>query len=500
MKKYLSISTISVMCILLSIFMRPGVVSATTYTTGSLIKLANKATIYYVASDKFKYAIPNEITYKSWYDNFSNVKTVSTKDFNSFKTSKNLVTIHPVKQLVKFANSNKIYVVDSGAVLRWVKDEQTAKKYFGPNWYKNIVILPQTDFTNYSFGADIESNTIFSKTRSSNISSDIDSELKNRKLIATNSFVTLTSVDSEPFLKSLQENLKAGLQPGFNYAVNNYFLTANFAESALTLKLLTVDKNDKLFVNDIEIVDVSKINLSLVVGKNNFVIKVVNSTGKENIYTLEVLREKSSDNNYIKYITENLSDNIDPKFDNSIKEYDINAGYDENVLKLKVQAEDKKTTVYINEQKLSAGYYGTSNILLDNGENKITIRLIAENGANRYYYLIVNHNKYPKLGDTDLSSLKTNFQSRVYPVFNPKTSVYYLRVTEDESRIIVSAKSNNNKAHVIIDGSKTASKNISISYGESIISVSVELVGAPEFTKTYKIRVYRGDEPDYKFE
>ena len=76
--------------------------------------------------------------------------------------------------------------------------------------------------------------------------------------------------------------------------------------------------NNKLFVNDIEIVNVAKINLSLVVGKNIFVIKVVNSTGKENIYTLEVLREKSSDNNYIKYITENLRDSIDPKFDNLI--------------------------------------------------------------------------------------------------------------------------------------------------------------------------------------
>ncbi|MFA7315094.1 MAG: cadherin-like beta sandwich domain-containing protein [Candidatus Magasanikbacteria bacterium] len=500
MKKYFSISTISFLYVLLSVFVKPSIVSATSYSTGSLIKLANKETIYYVASDNMKYAIPNEVTYKSWYDNFSSVENVSTKDFNSFKTSKYSVTIRPVNQLVKFSNSTKIYVVDIGAVLRWIADEQTAQKYFGTNWYKKIVTLPQTDFVHYSFGANIDGTTIFSRTHATSMSSDIDSELRNRKLILDNTNVNLASVDAVPLLKYLQENLKAGLQPGFNPTSNNYFINANFVESVLTLKLATADKNDLIFVNDTMVENATSINLDLSVGKNLFIIKVVNADGKEKVYNLEVLREKSSDNNYIKSITENLRASISPKFNSDIKEYSIRSEYDEDVLKLNVQAEDKKSTVYVNDQELSSGYYGTATILLITGENKITIKVVSENGANRYYDLIVNHYQYPKLGENDLSSMKTNFSSRIFPAFNPKTSVYYLRLTEDESRISISAKSQNSKAKVIIDGSNVASKYVSVPYGENVISVSVELVGAPEFTKTYKIRIYRGDETNYKFE
>lgn len=506
MKKYFSISTISVLYVLLSIFLKPGVVSATSYDVGSLIKLSNKPTIYYVASDKMKYAIPNEVTFKSWYSNFAGVKVVSSADFNSFKTSKSLVTIHPVKQLVKFPDNSKIYVVDSGATLRWLVDEATAKKYFGDAWYKTIVVLPQGDATNYSFGSDIDSKTIFSKSRAAGLSSDIDSELRNRKVLATsNSSKTSlasggSSTSEPPLLRYIQENLKASTQPRFSSIVNSYYLVANFAEETLVLKLASVDKNNKIFVNGTLVENTKTINLALVVGKNNYTIKVVNESGKENVYNLVVTREKSSGNNYIKFISENLRDSISPKFDNSITEYDIRSEYYENILKLKIQADDKKTKVYVNDQMLSAGYNGTATILLANGETKITIRLVAENGANRYYYLKVAHSEYPKLGDNDLSSMKTSFDSRMYPVFTPKHIIYYLRLNEDEDRMQISAKTKNSRVHVVIDGSNTASKYLTIPYGESVVSVSVELVGAPEFTKTYKIRIYRGDETDYKFE
>lgn len=504
MKKYFQISILSVLYVLLSIFLKPEVVSASSYGPGSLIKLSNKSTIYYVASDKVKYAIPNEVTYKSWYSDFSDVNVVSTADFNSFKTSKSLVTIRPIKQLIKFPNSNKVYVIDSGAILRWLVDEETAKKYFGDTWYKIIVILPQSDFTSYNFGEDIDNNTIFSKSRASTLSSDIDAELRNRKVLATvsssKSSLAPNSSNSETLLKYLQENLKAATQPRFSSIINNYYLNANFAEETLTLKLAAVDKNNKIFVNGTPVENATNINLSLVVGKNNYVIKVVNSTGKENTYNLEVLREKSSGNNYIKSITENLRDSISPKFDSSVKEYNIRSEYYENILKLGVQADDKKTKVYVNDQELSSGYRGTAIILLANGENKIAIRLVAENGANRYYYLTVTHYQYPKLGDNDLSSLKTSFDSRIYPAFSPKHTIYYLRLGEDEDKMQITAKTSNSRAHVTIDGSNVTSKYVSIPYGESVVSTSVELIGAPEFTKTYKIRIYRGDDVDYKFD
>jgi len=502
MKKYFSITTISFLYVLLSVFVKPGVVSATSYSTGSLIKLANKATIYYVASDNLKYAIPDEVTYKSWYDNFSTVKTVSNKDFNSFRTAKSVVTVKPIKNLVKFSNSNQVYVVDSGATLRWLVNENVAKMYFGADWSKKIITLPSSNLSNYIVGTSVDGVNIFSKTRASSMSGTIDDELRNRNIIANSntSYSVAGTTELEPLLRSMKENLRASLQPGFNSRVNNYFITADFTDTSFTLTPLATDTDLQVFVNGVSVDIYKSINLALAIGENNFTIRVVNQQSTENVYTLQVLREKANDNYYIRTMTENLRDNLDPSFNTSVFDYSLKAEYDENVLNLRILAEDTLETVYVNEQKLSGSHTGTASILLKYGENKVTIRVVAENGANKYYNLTVTRYQYPKLGANDLSYLKTNFSSRIYPVFDPKTSVYYLRVTEDESRITISAKAINNKAHVIIDGSNVSSKSITIPYGESVITVSVELVDAPEFTKTYKIRVYRGDEPGYRFE
>ncbi|MFA7244705.1 MAG: cadherin-like beta sandwich domain-containing protein [Candidatus Magasanikbacteria bacterium] len=496
MKKYL-LYFISLFVAIVTVFFATGEETlAATYPAGSLIKLSSKSAIYYVGSDNLKYLIPDEVTFKSWYDNFSEIKVLSSKDFNSVKTAKYNVTIRPIKQLVKFSNSNKVYVVDTAARLRWVVDEKTAKKYYDDDWNKKIVILSSSRFDDYRLASDLDSKTIFSKTRVANSSNDINAELKNRKVLVektTSVSSNNTTVEvSEPFLKYMSENLKYSLQPKFSSTVNNYFMNAQFSEITLNLKLAVVDKNHKIYVNDVPVNNASSIKLALSIGKNMFKIKVVSNTGKENIYNLEVLREQAANNSYLKSLTENLNAKLDPLFDPSIKEYEIKADYTESVLKLTLRADDIKSSIYVNEELLKSKYYGTKSLLLSSGENKIIVRVVAENGYSREYKLTVTRYKYPKLGDNDLSSLKiSGIVDTLSPVFDPKQSLYYLQANEDEDRIVITAKAKNKNARVIIDGSYTTSKSVYLDYEENEIFVTVEISGYPEFTKKYKIRVYR---------
>ncbi|EKE07116.1 MAG: collagenolytic protease [uncultured bacterium] len=492
MKKYLLISTTYILYVLLSVFMKPGMVAAASYPVGTLIKVANKADIYYVGSDSYKYKIPDEATFRSWYSDFSGVKNVSLADFNFYRTAKYNVTVEPVKQLVKFANSTKVYLVDAGATLRWISDEKTAQTYYGSDWYKNILILPSKDFNDYKFGSDLNISTKFSKTYAAALSTSIDAELRNRGIIASKVSTGMVAVvELEPLLRSLTENLSARLQPSFNTRTNNYFINAKFTETSFTLKPLATDTDLNVYVNGTPVATYASINLALSIGTNNYTIKVVNQNGTENVYTLEVLREGPNENNYIRSISENLRDKFTPGFKAETRKYDLVAQYDESILNLNILAEDTLTNIYVNDKKLSSGYKGTASISLNYGDNKVTIRSVSQNGATTYYEIAVKRYQYPKLGDNDLASLKTNFVGGFFPAFDSKHSIYFISADADVERFLVTAKAKNSKARVIIDGTQTTSKYVTLDYGENNIKVVVEIPDAPEFNKTYTLKVYR---------
>ena len=494
MKKILYIITTSLLYLLLSVFMKPGIVSAANYPVGTLIRVAGKPDIYYVGSDYYKYKIPDVATFRSWYSDFSGVKTISLLDFTSYKTSKYNVTVEPIKQLVKFSNSNKVYLVDAGATLKWISDEKTAVTYYGTNWNKHIITLPSKDFNDYQFGEDLTISSKYSKTYAVAISSTIDAELRNRGIIdvkKSSTGMVAGGEELEPLLRSLTENLSANLQPSFHTRTNNYFINAKFTESALKLRPLATDTFLSVYVNGTPVPTYESINLALSIGTNYYTIRVVNQQGTENVYSLEVLRATPNEDNYIRRMTENLRGNFTPGFSPETYDYDLVAEYDENVLKLNILAEDTFDTVYINEKKLSGSYRGTVSIPLKYGENKITIRVHAQKGSSRYYTITVNHYQYPRLGDNDLSSLKTNFLHGFDRPFDPKHSIYNIVADVDVSRFYVSARAKDRNARVIIQGTQTTGKYVNLHYGDNEVKVIVELPNAPEFSKTYTINVYR---------
>lgn len=126
---------------------------------GELIKGSQSAVYYLDASGK-RHAFPNQNIYKSWYKDFSRVKTISDAELATYELGENVV-YRPGVRMVKFLSINKVYVVDVGGVLRWVESEDLAKQMYGDNWNKMIDDVSDAFWTNYTIGQPVLNSSEF---------------------------------------------------------------------------------------------------------------------------------------------------------------------------------------------------------------------------------------------------------------------------------------------------------------------------------------------------
>ncbi len=122
--------------------------------SGDLIRASLTPAVYYYGADGKRYVFPNERTYKSWYADFSSVKRISDADLQAVSIGGN-VTYRPGVRMVKITTDPKVYAVDAGGSLRWVKDEATAKALYGDDWNKKVDDIPDAFFVNYKSGAEV---------------------------------------------------------------------------------------------------------------------------------------------------------------------------------------------------------------------------------------------------------------------------------------------------------------------------------------------------------
>ncbi|OGL88622.1 hypothetical protein A3I42_02010 [Candidatus Uhrbacteria bacterium RIFCSPLOWO2_02_FULL_49_11] len=126
-------------------------------SAGDLIKLTCAAgagvndpcrSVYYLGSDLKRYVFPNEVTFKSWYADFSGVKEVTREELQSYPIKAN-VTMRPGTYLIKITTDPKTYAVEPGGVLRWIPTEEIATSLYGAAWAKKIVDVADPFFINY---------------------------------------------------------------------------------------------------------------------------------------------------------------------------------------------------------------------------------------------------------------------------------------------------------------------------------------------------------------
>jgi len=135
--------------------------SAATIAAGDLIK-ASGAAVYYYAADGKRYTFPTESTFLTWYKGWSSVsvKTITDNELSAIDLGGNVV-VRPGTKLIKIATVPKVFAVMPKGKLAWVNSEATAKAIFGDNWNKNIVVIPDGFWTNYTDSGVALSGTVY---------------------------------------------------------------------------------------------------------------------------------------------------------------------------------------------------------------------------------------------------------------------------------------------------------------------------------------------------
>lgn len=160
-------------------------VSSGLLASGSLIKIACPdgaasdhpcKAVYYYGSDGKRHPFPNERVYFTWYVDFSQVMEISDVLMANTLLGKN-VSYRPGIRMVKFTTVPKVYAVGRYGVLRWVTSEAIATSLYGSSWNRLIDDIPDTFYTNYTFGADITSAGSFVPASESSAVATIDANL-----------------------------------------------------------------------------------------------------------------------------------------------------------------------------------------------------------------------------------------------------------------------------------------------------------------------------------
>lgn len=120
-------------------------------SSGDLVKLADQSSVYYVSDEGKRHAFPNDKVFFSWYEGFSDVKTISPEEMGNLSLGKNIV-YRPGTRFVKIQSIPKTYVVTPSGVLRWIQTEQIAEGLAGSNWNQNIDDIPDSLFGSYEIG------------------------------------------------------------------------------------------------------------------------------------------------------------------------------------------------------------------------------------------------------------------------------------------------------------------------------------------------------------
>ena len=170
-------------------------------------------------------------------------------------------------------------------------------------------------------------------------------------------------------------------------------------------------------------------------GSNKVLIKILSESGEERVYTFNITRELSG-NNTLKSLTVN-----DTKIDLKENEFIYNVEFENEVEEAIIKAipSDKKANINIKDK-----YH------LEIGENDINIEIVAPDGSRASYILNITRKKIlsnnSKLSNIKIIGYKINFK--------PDTTMYNLRIKDEEEKLDIYTVPEDEFATVEIEGNK----------------------------------------------
>ena len=125
------------------------------YTNGSWLKTKSSKAVYFLDKKNVRHAYPTQAVWESYFGtDFSAVKIISDAEMATYALGTNV----PFKfgTLMKIPSVKKVYYVSKNGVLSWIPTEEIAISLFGSTWAKKVKDLPESFWTDYTVGADLE--------------------------------------------------------------------------------------------------------------------------------------------------------------------------------------------------------------------------------------------------------------------------------------------------------------------------------------------------------
>lgn len=122
--------------------------------TNTLVKSPASDAVYYCGADRKRYVFPNDKVYFTWYEDFSEVIEITPEELADIPLGGN-ATYRPGVKLIKITTDPKVYAVDRGGVLRWMKSPAVAQELYGEDWADQVDDVSDAFFINYTIGEPI---------------------------------------------------------------------------------------------------------------------------------------------------------------------------------------------------------------------------------------------------------------------------------------------------------------------------------------------------------
>ncbi|MEI7741374.1 MAG: GPI anchored serine-threonine rich family protein [bacterium] len=108
---------------------------------GDLFKATGNPNVYKL-DNGVRRSFPSAAVYKTWYKDFSSVKTVKKEEVGPIPLGKPM-TVKPGTALVQFEYDASVYEVTPEGDLKKIANEAAAKLAYGKDWNKKIIKLPE---------------------------------------------------------------------------------------------------------------------------------------------------------------------------------------------------------------------------------------------------------------------------------------------------------------------------------------------------------------------
>ena len=191
--------------------------------------------------------------------------------------------------------------------------------------------------------------------------------------------------------------------------------------------------------------------VSLKPGKNTVNVVVTSESGKVKTYTVVIIKPGSSNNNLINLDVSKGT--LSPAFDKDTTSYTVTLPYEENTIDVIANVEDDTATVT-----------GNGNHELVVGDNKIEVKVTAQNGNVKTYTIVVIRNKA-------VSALLKNLKVKDYdisPKFDSNSFEYAVTVDNEITSLNLTTETVDPDATVEITGNE----NFKVGYNKVNIKVT----------------------------